>query len=201
VRRRKGCLSEPTDDGDDAARERLTLTPMDATFEQPLYAPDGTIEGALVSVGGHASQLVVGRGDDLAAAILGTAKAGQRVVVQAKLQGPSPKGPSEHPVYALEKVLTIDGAKPKRSPPPAPKAPYRGKVVRFNFARHGAKNGVVLDSGDFIHLKPEGFAKLRLKVGDQVAANGDAWPLVTGSGYVVEATLLNGQVLPAKPKG
>ena len=65
-------------------------------------------------------------------------------------------------------------------------------VVRFNYAKHGKPNGVVLDNGDFIHTKPDGLEKLGLKVGDTVKVKGQAKPLVTGTGRVIEAQKVNG---------
>jgi hypothetical protein len=70
-----------------------------------------------------------------------------------------------------------------------------GTVVRFNYARHGQANGVVLDTGDFVHTKPDGLARLALKVGDKVRAEGRSQPLATGQGRVVEAVRVNGQAL------
>ena len=32
--------------------------------------------------------------------------------------------------------------------------------MRLNYAKHGAANGVVLDNGDFVHTRPDGFAAL-----------------------------------------
>ena len=49
-----------------------------------------------------------------------------------------------------------------------------GVVARFNYARHGEANGVVLEDGDFIHLKPGGMKKLGLHVGQHIAAKGTA---------------------------
>ena len=46
-------------------------------------------------------------------------------------------------------------------------------------------------TGDFIHVKPEGFAKLGLKVGDAIAAEGDAHFLATRGGWAVEANKVN----------
>ena len=71
--------------------------------------------------------------------------------------------------------------------------------MRLNFARHGEANGVVLDSGHFIHTKPDGMAKLKLEVGDRVEADGEARPLSTGTGQVVEASVVNGKPV-GKPK-
>jgi hypothetical protein len=72
-----------------------------------------------------------------------------------------------------------------------------GTVKRVNFARHGAANGVVLDSGDFIHLKPEGMKKVELKVGDHVTAEGIAALMPLGQ-RVIEATIVNGVSLSSK---
>jgi hypothetical protein len=172
---------------------------IECLFEQPIYAPDGTVEGALVKLEGTSSQLVVERGDEFTADILGAAKAAQRLIVQADRQGgPSPKGPSEHPVYTIAKVISVDGANPTRANKGPAIAPYKGMVVCFNYARHGAKNGVVLDTGDFIHLKPDGFARFKPNVGDRVEADGDAWPLASGTGYVVEAVTFNGKPVSKK---
>ena len=63
--------------------------------------------------------------------------------------------------------------------------------MRFDCARHGSPNGYVLDPGDFIHVKPDGFAKLGLKVGDLVSADGDAHFLATGGGWAMEAVKVN----------
>jgi len=46
-------------------------------------------------------------------------------------------------------------------------------------------------TGDFIHVKPEGFARLGQDVGDTVLADGDAHFLSTGGGWAVEATKVN----------
>ena len=47
-----------------------------------------------------------------------------------------------------------------------------GVVTRLNYARHGEANGVVLDGGDFLHLKPDGMKRVELKVGQPIKAHG-----------------------------
>lgn len=55
-----------------------------------------------------------------------------------------------HPVFGYVRLVSIDGRKPiKRIA--AKGAAFTGIVTRFNYARHGEPNGVVLDNGDFIH--------------------------------------------------
>jgi hypothetical protein len=97
-----------------------------------------------------------------------------------------------HAVYEFRRLLSIDGRKPAK-PKATPATAYQGKVVRFNFSRHGRPNGVVLDSGDFIHTKPDGFLKVKLKPGATVRADGDAHLLATGRGWAVEASATNGK--------
>jgi hypothetical protein len=174
--------------------------PIEGAFKQIIFSPEGAIEGALIDVDGAVAQLVVDKHDESIGAQLRAIEAGQKIVAVASESGPSNKGPSEHPIYALSKLRSVDGAKPIRAKAAPLKAGYVGSVAAFNYARHGEKNGVVLDTGNFIHLKPEGFAKLKLRVGDRVEVDGDAWPLSTGAGYAVEAATVNGKPVFRKPK-
>jgi hypothetical protein len=164
----------------------MTPTRLSGTFAQIIYSPKGGVEGLLLDVDGAIVQLVIAKEDGKAARRVSSLSAGQALVVSTLELPPSSKGPGEHPVRALHKIVSIDGA----TPPKIASTPsgYTGRVVRFNYARHGAPNGYVLDSGDFIHVRPDGFAKLRLKIGDQVTADGDAHFLSTGGGWAVEAT-------------
>ena len=73
----------------------------------------------------------------------------------------------------------------------------QGIVKRINYARHGEANGVVLESGDFIHLKPEGMKHIGLKVGDQVTAEGTAALMPLGQ-QVIEAKTVNGVAVMSK---
>jgi hypothetical protein len=176
-----------------------TRAALEGPFQSLIHAPDGQPEGALVHIDGAPAQLVLARGDAVGAAQLAALSPGQALRFDATRQGPSDKGPAEHPVYQLDKLRAVDGQAPRRFQFRPRPAPYTGRVVRFNYARHGARNGVVLDSGDFIHLKPDGMAGMALAIGDEVAADGDAWPLATGRGYVVEATSVNGRAVRRKP--
>jgi len=51
-----------------------------------------------------------------------------------------------------------------------------GTVTRFNYARHGEVNGYHLDDGTFVHVKPDGARKYKIKVGDRITAAGDRRP-------------------------
>lgn len=176
---------------------RKLATILDARFEHPIYSPKGEIEGVLLSAEGAPVQIVFERHDSESPAAFEGVRPGQTVRVETELLGPSPKGAAEHAVHAFGRLLEVDGRKPSK-PSATAAAGYRGTIVRFNYARHGAANGVVLDTGDFIHTKPDGLARLKLKIGAVVTADGDARQLVDGSGWAVEATVVNGKsVAPA----
>jgi len=166
------------------AKSKLT-----GTFIQLIYSPKGGVEGLLLVSDGRSLQFVLAKDDEVGAALVSGIKPGQRLTVAGDPMPPSPKGDGVHPVHALDKITAIDGKAPKKAA--ASPSGYSGKIVRFNYARHGAPNGFVLDTGDFIHVKPEGFAKLGLTVGDAVLADGDAHFLATGGGWAVEATKVN----------
>jgi hypothetical protein len=101
--------------------------------------------------------------------------------------------PGDHPVHSLVVVLGREGEEDVAGR-------VAGTVVRLNYARHGEANGVVLDTGDFIHLKPDGMRRAGLVVGQRIEAEGEARPAANG-GRVVEATVVNGvAVRPGKKR-
>jgi hypothetical protein len=161
-----------------------------------VYGSQGGIEGVLLEANGVALQLVIELDDALSAEALTGIAEGQTVVVEASPQGPLPMGESVHALYELCRLVSVDGKEPMK-PKFEHGAAYQGTVVRFNYARHGVANGVVLDSGDFIHTSSDGLAQLKLKVGDTVQADGDAHLLATGLGWAVEASMVNGKPVDA----
>lgn len=169
----------------------MAINKLSGTFTQIIFSPRGEVEGLLLTDHGKPTQLVVDKHDEQAQRLVSTLKTGQQLVVSSEELPPSSKGSGDHPVRALVKVISIDAAVPRKIPKQGPG--YAGTVARLNYARHGAPNGFVLDGGDFIHVKPDGFAKLKLKVGDKVTADGDAHFLSTGGGWAVEATTVNGK--------
>ena len=171
---------------------------FEGRFLHLVYSPKGEHEGALIDIGGEPAQLVFDHHDAAPGALFQHIAAGRKVKVEATPQPPSPKGEAAHPVYAFHRLLAVDGKAPAAATPVGDGPAYLGKVVRLNHARHGEANGVVLDTGDFIHTKPDGMARLGLAVGDAVEADGDAQRLADDSGWAVEASQVNGRLLKAK---
>ena len=165
-------------------------------FQYLIFSPNGSVEGVLLEVEREPTQIVFDRRDGASSLDFETLKQGQNLIVRAKRQGPSLKGQSKHPVLGYIRLVSIDGRKTVKRRA-AKGAAFTGVVTRFNYARHGEPNGVVLDNGDFIHTKPHGLARLKLQVGDKVSADGEARPLKVGGGRVVEATRVNGKRVKA----
>jgi hypothetical protein len=104
-------------------------------------------------------------------------KPGQMVSVNAeKLDD---ERPSEHPVYSW-----INQRKGTR----------KGVVKQINYALHGEPNGVILKTGEFVHMRPEGAKAVKLKVGRSLSVEGDAKTLPNGQ-TVIEARKVNGLTL------
>lgn len=173
-----------------ATPQKIDVWSVEGQFLHLIYSPKGAIEGVLIDSDGAPAQFVCDARDPAVSAGLADLQPGQAVVLEGTLQEPSPRGEPPHEVYRLERMVSVDGK------PAAPRhhlAAVAGTVVRLNYAKHGEPNGVVLDTGDFIHTKPEGFQRLALKVGDKVRAEGDTRPLATGGGQVVQAHSVNGK--------
>lgn len=174
---------------------QIDVWSVEGRFQHLIYSPKGTIEGLLIDTDGVPTQFVCDGEDPMLMAQLGTLTRGQALVVEGTEADASPKGEPEHTVYRLERLASIDGHAPAEA---QPDDGTEGTVLRFNHARHGAANGVVLDSGDFVHTRPDGLAALGLKIGDRIVARGPARPLATGPGRVIEAHSVNGKPVARK---
>ena len=169
-------------------------TIVEGVFQNVIYSPKGEIEGVLLHVEGAPLHVAIDKHLVDAAAAFDGLTHGLSVKLEATPRALSSKGEPEHPVYNFGRVLKIDGSAPAKQKIKTGPA-YQGTVVRFNYALHGEANGVVLDSGDFIHTRPDGFKKLGLQIGSKVQADGNAHRTVDNSGWAVEATTVNGKAI------
>lgn len=172
----------------------IDIWAVEGRFEHLIYSPHGSYEGVLIDTDGVLTQFAFGKHDNAATAAFAHLKPGQRVTVEGSERPAPPKGEAGHVVYDFHRLSHVDG---KPLAPLHNDAPVEGRVLRINYTKHGDPNGVVLDTGDFVHLKPEGFAHLDLQLGDSVRAEGLSQPLPDGRGRVIEAHTVNGKPLPA----
>ena len=151
------------------------------------FSPRGGVEGMLLREGDRTVQ--VNAPPDAWPVMAHAIAIGQETRVAVVPEPESPRhGEGEHPVYRL---LSFN---PSEEPGEDGPVSVAGVVARFNYARHGEANGVVLEDGDFIHLKPGGMKKLGLRVGQHIAAKGTARHMLMGR-RVIEAEVVDGVVL------
>lgn len=192
------------------AHDHETIT---GTVTSVNFAPKGEVDGLLLDVGGKVVQLNLSPEHAVGAAAL-VGKSVEATVSPEPKVADHPKG--DHPVHKLVSFAGGNGKlepghslKPHEPghghPPEKPKhdeggeaVEVSGKVARINFAKHGEANGVVLDGGDFLHLKPHGMKAAGLEVGHTVTAKGKSRPGATGN-RAIDAETVNGAELPAKP--
>ncbi len=178
-----------------AQHHERKLEKLRGALQEFNFSPKGGIEGFLLHSGGQTVQVNV-TADVGFAVVRGI---GQNVEATVEPDSDSVKhGKGDHPVYSLVTLTGTDGKALIHAGAGDEKiATVEGIVKRINFARHGAANGVVLDSGDFIYLSPEGMKRIGLKVGDKVTAEGTAALMPLGQ-QVIEAKTVNGVALTSK---
>lgn len=147
---------------------------LNGTLRQLLFSPKGGIEGMLLKVGSKLLQ--VSMESSTADARTLAAAVGKAVEVTASADhSPKTKG-GVHPVYKLDGLTQIAG-----KPVKAGEHPVTGVVATLHYAKHGEPNGVILESGEFIHTRPPGMKKLKLEVGSKVVAHGELRMTVLGT--------------------
>jgi hypothetical protein len=138
-------------------------------------SPKGDLEGVLLQLRDGVAQLNFAKG---AHEVAERWAIGSNVVLRGVLEEEG----FAHPVYRLEPEETS----------------VRGKVARLNFARHGEPNGFVLEDGTFVHQKPDGAKKQRVRVGDRVRATGEV--RVGRAATVLEATSVTREATAKAPR-
>ncbi len=150
------------------------------------FAPKGEVDGLLIDVDGRVVQVNIppekARG---ARQMVGLAV--EMVIGPEPKVADHPKG--DHPVH---KFVAFAGESPAAEPDHEPR-PKHG----LNYAKHGEANGVVLDTGDFVHLKPDGMKAAGLRVGQEVTARGKATASESGK-RAIEADVVNGEEIGHK---
>jgi len=156
------------------------------------FSPKGGVEGLQVEADGKFAQVVFPHetGTDVARSIT----IGKTIDLIVETEALSKNAESFHTVY---RFISIEPSEKSHAEAVSSSGVIAGIVARLNYARHGESNGVVLDSGDFIHLKPEGMRQIELSIGDRIEADGKVRAMELG-GRVIEATTINGVLLKGK---
>jgi hypothetical protein len=191
-RRRAAAQPRPTASTVDDQRK---LEKFQGVLQDFNFSPTGGVEGFLLHLDGQTVQINV-TSDVGFAVVRGIGQNVEATVEPEPNMDGSRKG--DHAVYRLV-TLTGDGGKPLifagLGDPEV--VTVQGVVKRINYTREGEANGVILDSGDFIYMKPSGMKRARLKIGDHVTAEGPSGMMPLGQ-HVIEATTVNGAAVTSK---
>lgn len=151
---------------------------LSGRLQQLLFSPKGGIEGLLLTVDSKIIQVSMKPGSADANALYDAIGKSIEVRASADL---SPKTKSgAHPVYQLDRITMLAGRAFKSDGA----RPIEGVVSHIHYAKHGEPNGVILKSGEFIHIRPHGMKKLKLHVGSKVSAHGEARTTVLGTSLI-----------------
>lgn len=167
---------------------------LSGTLLQFVLSPKGAVEGLFISQHDAPVQVVVPQ--ECSDALARSLRPGDRVTVRVGLEDESDNDALHH-VFRLDAVLNEAGKPLSVGGDADGRSKVMGKVKCLNFAKHGEPNGVVLESGDFVHVKPDDMERLHLAVGDDVRAEGKTRSHVLG-GVVLEAESVNGKKLAKK---
>lgn len=102
-----------------------------------------------------------------------------------------PTSGASHPVFEFDSLADASGQAIEWPANGEGLTSMKGKVARIHYAKHGEPNGVVLESGEFIHLRPHGMTAIGLEVGAKVSAQGELRMTVLGT-KMLEAHHANG---------
>ena len=162
------------------------------TCRQLLFSRTGDIEGVLVSVKGRTVQVSMTIAEG--AALAETIGPGKRMRLLATAQLFPVPGAAPHPLYKFLS-LSDTGGDPLPLPFTAPgESALAGQVSAVHYATSGEANGVLLDTGEFIHIGAAGMLIAGLRVGSKVRAIGSMLRTVTGS-RMLAAGQVNGAPL------
>ena len=159
------------------------------TSKYLLFSPKGGIEGILVKFGRELVQIAVD--PSTSASLARLAAPGKRVRLLA-IPDHSPKTKdAAHPVFKFESFADAEGDAVELREQDEANVTVKGVVAALHFARHGQPNGVMLESGEFVHVRPHGMNRVELKVGTKVTAVGAVRMTVLGT-RLLEAHRVNG---------
>ncbi len=161
---------------------------IQGTCLQWLFSPKGGIEGALLKVKGVVVQVSVP--PDLGPALMQATGPGRRLRMLAVADHSPKTAQGAHPVYKFESLADATGQALAMPEADASQSTLKGVVAAWHYARHGEPNGVILETGEFVHMRPHGMAATGLDIGSKVTAVGEVRMTVLGT-RMLEAHRVN----------
>jgi hypothetical protein len=161
---------------------------LTGSLQQLLFSPKGGIEGLLLSTDDDLVQVSM-KPENVPVEALAAA-VGQSIRVTARPDRSPKAAQGLHPVYVLEAITSLAGKPLRGQREGKDQGATRGVVAAIHFAKHGEPNGVILETGEFVHTRPPAMKKLKLRVGSKVVAKGERRATVLGS-TLIEAREVN----------
>lgn len=163
---------------------------ISGVFRQFLFGPKGGVEGVLLSVKRKIVQVSMSPKEGVA--VSHSCKAGKTLrMLGARDNSRRTAAVSTHPVYEFESLADASGERIESRDADANQETIVGSVAALHYAKHGQPNGVVLDTGEFIHMGPEGMALAGLCIGSAVKATGRLGLTVINTRWL-DAVQING---------
>jgi len=159
---------------------------LTGSLQQLLYSPKGGLEGFLIAIRDKTIQVSMNPASADVGAL--SRALGRRIEVTAEPDHSPKTKEAVHPVYKLHAITKVGGKAWKSNGKGHDKV--SGSVASIHYAKHGEPNGVILESGEFIHTRPHGMEKLKLRVGSKVVAHGERRVTVLGT-TLIEAREVN----------
>lgn len=158
------------------------------TIKSLNVSPKGSYEGLLLAVGKQTIQVNFPKEEAHGLGVKWVVNS----PVALEVMPEEPYGNPKHEVFRFARFLGPHNGTRERQD-----GHFSGTIESLNYALHGEVNGGILDSGDFLHLKPEGAAAVGLKCGMAVEGKGAMKPMVGGHS-VIEAEEVNGIAIEHK---
>ena len=156
--------------------------------KQLLFSPKGRVEGAMVTMKDLLLQISVPRDKgDTFAQVTG---AGRQLRVLGVADHSANTAEGSHPVFKFESFADVAGKAIKDPSGDPSDTTIKGVVSAWHFSRRGETNGVILETGEFIHLRPHGMTEVNLDIGSKVNAVGELHMTVLGT-RMLEARRVN----------
>ena len=170
-------------------------------------SPKGVPEGIVLHLSDGGGAVQVNFDPAVAGQVTAVVAEGQSLTIDATIEADA-HAEAAHPVFDLVRLSDPAGAsEPLFVAEGSPEADVsvHGKVIRLNHARRGEVNGGILDTGDFVHLRPHGVKAIGgLAVGQTLDARGEVRAGWSGH-RVIEVRTANGTEIggrsPYKPHG
>ena len=149
---------------------------LSGTCQHFLFSPKGAIEGLLLQTKGKTIQVSIR--PEVGTSLANKTGPGKRLRLLATLDKSPKAADGDHPVYEFEALTDRTGT---ALPPLDGLTQMKGVVARIHYAKHGQPNGVVLETGEFVHLRPHGMAAIGLVIGAKLTDKGELRTTVLGT--------------------